>query len=208
MRSLRVCLLSLCVVGVAAMFAAPALASPEWWARETGALGSAPLAGTEVLNEEGELSFLESPGKTFKCSVKGYEKIENLLAIGHGELQSFEGICEKGSPYPCTFAEPSEFHLVTAAPISTLLKVGTKAYDEYPAGLEVEFYCLKFHAAAKYKAITPVKPEVGINKLKFLGPASGELEINPFVATVPKLAIKGTYYAAPSSSKYKLVRWK
>jgi hypothetical protein len=209
MRRLRFCVLSLSVIGIPVVCAAPALASPEWWVRETGAATSIPLAGTEVLNEEGYLTIEQPTNKPFKCSVKGYEKIENVSFLGYGELQSFEGICEKGSPYPCTFAEPSEFHLLTA-PTSKLVTIGTKAYDEFPttpSTVEIEFYCLKFNAHAVYKAITPVKPQVGINKLKFAGKSSGEFEITPFVA-VPILSIKGSYYAAPSSNKLKVVRWK
>jgi hypothetical protein len=207
MRCLRICALSLCAVGALAITAAPALATPEWWVRKTLAAVGEPLAGTETLNQEAELTIQRPPSPSFKCMVKGYETVFNLLGVGIGETTAFEGICEKGAPYPCTAAETAEFILLNPPDVSELEKIGTKGYDVFKV-LEIEFRCLTSGGTGVYRSIALVKPEVGISRLNFQGAASGELEILPPTPGVPRLMFKGPYWSAPASATYKMVRWK
>jgi hypothetical protein len=207
MRCLRVCLLSVGVMAASALAAAPALASPEWWVRKTGAAVGEPLSGIETLNQEGELSVLRPPASTFKCLMKGYERIEDPGPVGLGETTAFEGICEKGAPYPCTAGETAEFVQIGPPQVSELEKIGTKIFDVFKV-LEIEFRCLSSGGSAIYRSIAQVKPEVGVSRLKFAGLPSGELEVVPPVPGVPRLSFKGTYFSAPASAAYKLVRAK
>jgi hypothetical protein len=205
---------ALCIViGGFAVAAATAQASPEWWVRHEGTPTSPAaevLPGSEILNSQGVLTVERTPEKPFKCLAKGHELAENKLAIGQGAVETFEGICEKGAPYPCAAFEPAEFFATTTWP-STLVKPtsANKVFDNFGL-VEIEFRCLDFTGHAIYKSVagSEFKPEFKTGILKFGGASSGELEISPFTAGVPHLKYKGTYYTSPSSPTYKLVRWK
>ncbi len=178
--------------------AAPAAANPpQWWVKPiSGPWVMLPLGAPETLAYSGGIAFFEAGGKNAKCSLAGRQQIENPLSGGPGvdQIEAFAAECSV-SPvglYPCSPGERLSVRGHSFTWASLLELVGTKKEDRLN-GTVLEFECQTSHAVSTATESTPLHPIVAVDKLKFSGVASGELESGPH-----KIWIKGVATLAPA----------
>ena len=198
MRALRLTILIGTLSGALACGAAAAAANPlQWWVkRNSGPWAVLPLGVPETHTYSGGIAFFEAGGKNAKCLLSGREQIENPLSGGPGvdQVEAFVAHCSV-SPvglYPCSAAETLEVRGHSLNWPSLLELVGAKDEDRF-TGPVLEFECQTSHAVSTATEFTPLRPTVAVDKLKFAGVASGELE-----AAAHKIWIKGVGALTPS----------
>ncbi len=198
MKTLRLAVLIATLCGLLACGAASAGANPlQWWAKPVSGPWAALALGTpETLTDSGGIAFFEAGGKNAKCSLAGREQIENPFSGGPGvnQIEAFAAECSV-SPvglYPCSPGERLSVRGHSFTWASLLELVGTKKEDRL-SGAVLEFECQTSHAVSIATEFTPLRPTVAVDKLKFAGVASGELESGPH-----KIWIKGVATLAPA----------
>jgi hypothetical protein len=219
------CLVGVCLVGVFAVTSAVAqTVVPRWYVKETGSLvsyseqsGLIELQSPETLQSQGELLVLttrqlEKRPSLSNCLGKDRASISNPAESslpGTGEMEEFEVVCEKGTgsynagqPAPCFVGEGFELKGLNLNWPFTLESVtgthGPLYYANF-TGVDIEVDCLKAKTQATYTG--SLRAQVTVGRLKFLGPASGELTD---ISTGEHFALKGSDFIEPV--KYKDVR--
>ena len=197
-KAVRFAVLVGALSGALAVGATYAVANPlQWWVKPaSGPWAVLPLGAPETLAVSGSVAFFEAGGKNAKCTLTGQEQIENPLSGGPGvdQIEAFVAKCSV-SPvglYPCSPAEQLEVRGLSFNWPSLLELVGSKKEDRF-SGAVLEFECQTSHAVSTATEFTPLRPKVAVDKLRFAGVGSGELESGPH-----KIWIKGVGTLVPA----------
>jgi len=218
----RLALLGLCLVGMLAATAQGAQAAPHWFVKEPGVFGGwtavegfVEAMPQETLRSEGEMTITSnSPSGRLRpiseCLARGTALVEDPSSKtlpGTAMIERFEGICEKetgglnaASPYPCRLGEPFEFRIAGGSWAGQLEQEGTKVFLALPS-VDLEVECDVSHERAQYTG--PLKPQVTVGRLRFLGATTGELEDG---STGHRFNLKGTEFITPVLEKYIVLR--